>query len=100
MISFNTSNLQFEDVTEEKFRMGASVSSKQGTISVLAGLRPNKQWTWSGHFEGEETQFARRFVVVPYDIPRRCAATYFRDKCFGTGAQVAEKSNSRRRNRW
>jgi hypothetical protein len=28
------------------------------------------------HFEGEE-RIARRFVVVPYDIPRRCAATYF-----------------------
>jgi molybdopterin-dependent oxidoreductase alpha subunit len=28
------------------------------------------------HFEGEE-RIARRFVVVPYSIPRRCAATYF-----------------------
>ncbi len=28
------------------------------------------------HFEGEE-RVARRFVVVPYDIPSRCAATYF-----------------------
>ena len=28
------------------------------------------------HFEGEE-RVARRFVVVPYDIPTRCAATYF-----------------------
>ncbi|HEV8189771.1 MAG TPA: FdhF/YdeP family oxidoreductase [Pyrinomonadaceae bacterium] len=28
------------------------------------------------HFEGEE-RVARRFAVVPYDIPTRCAATYF-----------------------
>jgi molybdopterin-dependent oxidoreductase alpha subunit len=28
------------------------------------------------HFEGEE-RFARHFRVVPYSIPRRCAATYF-----------------------
>jgi molybdopterin-dependent oxidoreductase alpha subunit len=28
------------------------------------------------HFKGEE-RIARRFLVVPYSIPRRCAATYF-----------------------
>lgn len=28
------------------------------------------------HFEGEE-RVAPHFLVVPYDIPRRCAATYF-----------------------
>ena len=30
----------------------------------------------TSHFEGE-TRVARQFIVVPYDIPRRCAATYF-----------------------
>ena len=30
----------------------------------------------TSHFEGEE-RTARRFVIVPYSIPRRCAATYF-----------------------
>jgi molybdopterin-dependent oxidoreductase alpha subunit len=30
----------------------------------------------TSHFEGQE-RVARKFVVVPYDIPRRCAATYF-----------------------
>ena len=29
-----------------------------------------------GEFRGQ-TRIARRFIVVPYDIPRRCAATYF-----------------------
>ncbi len=28
------------------------------------------------HFDGEE-RIARQFTVVPYSIPRRCAATYF-----------------------
>ncbi|AKI99587.1 molybdopterin-dependent oxidoreductase alpha subunit [Archangium gephyra] len=30
----------------------------------------------TSHFEGVR-RVARKFVVVPYDIPRRCAATYF-----------------------
>ncbi len=30
----------------------------------------------TSHFEGQQ-RVAHRFVVVPYDIPRRCAATYF-----------------------
>ncbi|WP_224360942.1 FdhF/YdeP family oxidoreductase [Hyalangium versicolor] len=30
----------------------------------------------TSHFRGE-TRVARRFLVVPYRIPRRCAATYF-----------------------
>ncbi|RJS19782.1 hypothetical protein DRW03_21640 [Corallococcus sp. H22C18031201] len=35
------------------------------------------QWVdLTSHFQGE-TRVARRFVVVPYNIPRRCAATYF-----------------------
>jgi len=31
------------------------------------------------HFDGEE-RIARQFTVVPYSIPRRCAATYFRKR--------------------
>ncbi len=30
----------------------------------------------TSHFQGEE-RVARRFIVVPYPIPRRCAATYY-----------------------
>ena len=29
------------------------------------------------HFRGRDPHRPRRFVVVPYPIPRRCAATYF-----------------------
>src|SRR5829696_8507516 len=43
---------------------------------AAAGLRARQVVDLVSHFEGEE-RIARRFVIVPYDIPRRCAATYF-----------------------
>ena len=46
------------------------------------------------HFGGEE-RAARRFVVVPYSIPRRCAATYFPEtNVLVPLRSVAEKSNT------
>jgi len=46
------------------------------------------------HFEGEE-RVARRFLVVPYRIPRRCAATYFPEaNVLVPVRSVAEKSNT------
>ena len=43
---------------------------------AAAGLNPRQVVDLVSHFEGEE-RVARRFLVVPYDIPSRCAATYF-----------------------
>jgi molybdopterin-dependent oxidoreductase alpha subunit len=43
---------------------------------AAAGLKSRQVVDLVSHFEGEE-RVARRFVIVPYDIPRRCAATYF-----------------------
>ena len=43
---------------------------------AAAGLRARQVVDLVSHFEGEE-RIARQFIVVPYDIPRRCAATYF-----------------------
>jgi molybdopterin-dependent oxidoreductase alpha subunit len=40
------------------------------------GLSAGQPVDLTSHFQGER-RVARRFVVVPYDIPRRCAATYF-----------------------
>jgi molybdopterin-dependent oxidoreductase alpha subunit len=40
------------------------------------GLTEGQPVDLTSHFQGE-TRVARRFVVVPYRIPRRCAATYF-----------------------
>jgi molybdopterin-dependent oxidoreductase alpha subunit len=47
-----------------------------------------------GHFEGEE-RVARRFIVVPYSIPRGCAATYFPEANVLVPVRaVADKSNT------
>ncbi len=43
---------------------------------AAAGFKARQVVDLVSHFEGEE-RVARRFVIVPYDIPRRCAATYF-----------------------
>ena len=40
------------------------------------GLRPGQPVDLTSHFEGQ-TRLAAGFVVVPYDIPRRCVGTYF-----------------------
>jgi len=40
------------------------------------GLSEGQLVDLTSHFQGE-TRVARRFRVVPYNIPRRCAATYF-----------------------
>ena len=46
------------------------------------------------HFEGEQ-RVARRFTVVPYSIPRRCAATYFPEtNVLVPLRSVADKSNT------
>ena len=46
------------------------------------------------HFQGEQ-RVARRFSVVPYSIPRRCAATYFPEtNVLVPLRSVAEKSNT------
>ncbi len=47
------------------------------------------------HFEGDEERTARRFIVVPFPIPRRCAATYFPEtNVLVPIRSVAEKSNT------
>jgi molybdopterin-dependent oxidoreductase alpha subunit len=43
---------------------------------AAAGMQAQQVVDLVSHFEGEE-RIARAFIVVPYDIPRRCAATYF-----------------------
>jgi len=40
------------------------------------GLAEGQEVDLTSHFQGE-TRVARSFRVVPYRIPRRCAATYF-----------------------
>jgi molybdopterin-dependent oxidoreductase alpha subunit len=59
-----------------------------------AGLRERQVVDLVSHFEGEE-RVGSKFKVVPYDIPRRCAATYFPEaNVLVPLRNVAEKSNT------
>ncbi len=58
------------------------------------GLRDEQVVDLTSHFRGE-TRTARRFVVVPYDIPRGCACTYFPEaNALVPARQVAHTSNT------
>jgi molybdopterin-dependent oxidoreductase alpha subunit len=58
------------------------------------GLKSGQVVDLISHFNGEE-RIARRFIVVPYSIPRRCAATYFPEtNVLVPIGSVAEKSNT------
>ena len=60
----------------------------------IAGVKEGQTVDLISHFEGEE-RLARHFVVVPYDIPRRCAATYFPEaNVLVPVRSVADKSNT------
>jgi molybdopterin-dependent oxidoreductase alpha subunit len=59
-----------------------------------AGLNEGQLVDLTSHFEDEE-RTAPGFVVVPYSIPRRCAATYFPEaNVLVPIGSVAEKSNT------
>lgn len=59
-----------------------------------AGLFEGQRVDLTSHFNGEERR-GRNFVVVPYDIPRGCAATYFPEaNVLVPVGSVADKSNT------
>ncbi|HEX8921807.1 MAG TPA: molybdopterin dinucleotide binding domain-containing protein, partial [Pyrinomonadaceae bacterium] len=59
-----------------------------------AGLQEGQLVDLTSHFEDEE-RTASRFAVVAYNIPRRCAATYFPEaNVLVPIGSVAEKSNT------
>ncbi|CAN5723657.1 FdhF/YdeP family oxidoreductase [soil metagenome] len=61
---------------------------------VAAGLKAEQLVDLTSHFRGE-TRVASRFVVVPYEIPRGCTATYFPEaNVLVALGDVAEKSNT------
>jgi len=73
---------------------GRLVVFLNGADITAAGLKPGQVVDLVSHFEGEE-RLARGFTVVPYDIPRRCAATYFPEaNVLVPVRSVAEKSNT------
>ena len=69
--SVYTSNDRYRGISDNR-----RVVFLNETDIAAAGLRARQVVDLVSHFEGEE-RMAREFVVVPYDIPRRCAATYF-----------------------
>ena len=59
-----------------------------------AGLKRGQLVDLTSHYEGEE-RTARGFQVVPYNIPRGCAATYFPEgNALVSINSVAERSNT------
>jgi molybdopterin-dependent oxidoreductase alpha subunit len=69
--SVYTSNDRYRGIYDER----RVVFLNREDIAAV-GLKPRQVVDLVSHFEGEE-RVARRFVVIPYDIPTRCAATYF-----------------------
>jgi molybdopterin-dependent oxidoreductase alpha subunit len=58
------------------------------------GLAARQTVDLTSHFQGE-TRTARQFVVIPYDIPRRCAASYFPEgNVLVPVNSVADRSNT------
>ncbi len=69
--SIYSSNDRYRGISDDR----RVVFLNQDDIAA-AGLHARQVVNLVSHFESEE-RIARRFTVVPYDIPRRCAATYF-----------------------
>jgi molybdopterin-dependent oxidoreductase alpha subunit len=58
------------------------------------GLKAGDVVDLKSHFQGEE-RLAPKFIVVPFDLPRSCAATYFPEaNVLVPIGSVAEKSNT------
>lgn len=58
------------------------------------GFKAGQVVDLTSHFEDEQ-RHAHRFIVVPYDIPRRCAATYFPEaNVLVPIRSVADRSNT------
>jgi molybdopterin-dependent oxidoreductase alpha subunit len=90
---FNTSIYGLDDRYRGIYN-GRRVVFLNGDDIRAAGLNEGQAVDLISHFEGEE-RIASRFVVVPYSIPRRCAATYFPEtNVLVPLGSVAEKSNT------
>jgi molybdopterin-dependent oxidoreductase alpha subunit len=90
---FNTSIYGLDD-RYRGIRNGRRVVLLNRDDLEMAGMTAGQTVDLISHFEGEE-RVARHFTVVPYDIPRRCAATYFPEaNVLVPLRSVAEKSNT------
>jgi anaerobic selenocysteine-containing dehydrogenase len=90
---FNTSVYTLNDRYRGISNGRRVVFMNEKDISAM-GLHARQVVDLVSHFESEE-RVARRFVVVSYDIPERCAATYFPEaNVLVPVRSVAEKSNT------
>ncbi|MDQ1707980.1 MAG: hypothetical protein QOJ88_1191 [Pyrinomonadaceae bacterium] len=90
---FNTSIYGFDDRYRGVYG-GRRVVFLNGADMEAAGFKEGERVDLISHFEGEE-RVARHFAVVPYSIPRRCAATYFPEtNVLVPIRNVADKSNT------
>ncbi|MGH9874579.1 MAG: FdhF/YdeP family oxidoreductase [Pyrinomonadaceae bacterium] len=90
---FNTSIYGLDDRYRGIYNGRRVVFLNTDDISA-AGLQEGARVDLISHFEGEQ-RVARHFVVVPYSIPRRCAATYFPEaNVLVPIGSVADKSNT------
>ncbi len=72
---FNTTIYGLDD-RYRGIKGGRHVVFLNGEDIAEAGFSAGDWVDLVSHFEGEE-RVARRFLIVPYTIPRRCAATYY-----------------------
>ncbi|HEU4506823.1 MAG TPA: FdhF/YdeP family oxidoreductase [Pyrinomonadaceae bacterium] len=87
--SVYTANDRYRGISDNRY----VVFLNQDDIAA-ASLHAGQVVDLISHFEGEE-RVARGFTIVPYDIPRRCAATYFPEaNVLVPVRSVAEKSNT------
>jgi molybdopterin-dependent oxidoreductase alpha subunit len=90
---FNTSIYGLDDRYRGIHNGRRVVLMNKDDISI-AGVKEGQIVDLISHFEGEE-RVARHFVVVPYNIPRRSAATYFPEaNVLVPVGSVADKSNT------
>jgi molybdopterin-dependent oxidoreductase alpha subunit len=89
---FNSSIYGLDDRYRGVFN-GRRVIFLNGDDIREAGLVQGQLVDLTSHFKGETRQ-ARQFMVAPYPIPRRCAATYFPESnVLVANASVADVSN-------
>ena len=72
---FNTTIYSLDDRYRGIYRERRVVMMNRQDMAQ-ASLHPGQVVNLVGSYQGEE-RTARRFIVVPYDIPRGCVATYF-----------------------
>lgn len=90
---FNTSIYGLDDRYRGIFN-GRRVVFLNREDMLSANLSEGQMVDLISHFEGEE-RTARHFAVVPYSIPRQCAATYFPEtNVLVPVRSVADKSNT------